>query len=270
MNRAVPQAASQRGQPGHVGFQPDVVGPQVHLAQAEKMHREQHAAGNQERIFDVQRLAQADPLHQAVEQQEQAEAGQHALDHLFVERAAVKRRRLAERDRQDHRAQGLDPHQQVVFAARLEYQRHRMRAAADRPLGKRLHVAEHGMALRPPAGDHMHVDAVEQRVIEIQHPVAVRLRRYRYRQAQPDDFLAQSERGVRRLRRLEAGQRGDGTVDAVQPVGVVQDADRRPGVNSRGAVVELERVACGRGMCRHADGKPHRAQQVSAKGNQAG
>jgi hypothetical protein len=81
---------AQCEQAARMNAHPGAVWPQVLIAKAEELDREQGGAGYQQRKLAEQRLAQRRPLRKAVQQQAQTQAGQHALQHLFVERADME------------------------------------------------------------------------------------------------------------------------------------------------------------------------------------
>ena len=60
-----------------------------HLSDAEEVHREDDAARDEERVLEVQVLAQVEPLRQGVEQQEEAQACERALQQLLAQRVRV-------------------------------------------------------------------------------------------------------------------------------------------------------------------------------------
>ena len=112
---------------------------------------------------------------QAVQQQAEAQADQHPLQHLLGERAGVEGGRLGQADRQDHRAAVLDPQQQLVAAApggrAQQHGRRARRRARCRSPGCRLPSTAWRATCA--VGDDIDVDPVEDGVIDIEDPVAV-------------------------------------------------------------------------------------------------
>ncbi len=121
---------NQRADARRVALKPKRIGPQKLRAGTKLQHRKQHAAKHQNGIRKVLTLPKQRPLNQAIRQQHQRHADQHALHHLLLQRCRVKRRRPTQARRQHQRAVTRRPHINYLRVARRQRQRHRMATAA--------------------------------------------------------------------------------------------------------------------------------------------
>ena len=187
----------QQREPRHVHFDPRLVGPQVDRTQAEQMQVEQQVAEDHRCVLRVHGVLEVDPLLQAEDQQAQADRDQETLQQDLVIGVRVERRRRQEFHRHDHRAARIDVEQEVDGLAARQIQHRRRRARAQRPIAERHQAAHRRDRFGAAVSGNEDLDAIQQRVVDFQHPAAVRIDRDRYRYVKPHRIIAESHARMR-------------------------------------------------------------------------
>ena len=150
--------------------------------------------------------------------------------------------------RQHHGALGLHAQQQLVGHARLQIQLHRVRAGRQRALCKGHMAAQRGLLHDAPAAGQHQVDALQRRVVNVQHPAIRGTGRQLQWQAQPDGLGAHTQRALGGRHGAKGGAPLQQLLRGVALFGVGQHLQGLPQSGGRLLGLQLQR----RGLRLHA------------------